>query len=84
MGKKYHRLQSICCIGMNFSCPWISDRDESSGAEQEINQEQVPAKVRSTADKVILTLGEMSGPQSSDSLFTKLSKYGDTILKLLT
>lgn len=69
---------------MNFSCPWIADRDESSGAEQEINQEQVPVKVRSTADKVISMSEDTSAPQGSDSSFTRLSKYGDTILKLLT
>lgn len=69
---------------MNFSCLWIADHDESSGAEQEINHEQVAVKVRSTADKVISMSEDMSAPQSSDSSFTKLSKYGDTILKLLT
>lgn len=47
---------------MNFSCPWIADRDESSGAEQEINQEQVPVKVRSTADKVISMSEDVSAP----------------------
>lgn len=63
----------------------MADRDESSGAEQEINQEQVPARARGAADKVISMSAEMSAPQSSDSSFTtKLSKYGDTILKLLT
>lgn len=47
---------------MNFSCPWITDRDESSGTEQEINQEQVPGKARSTADKVISMSEDMSAP----------------------
>lgn len=45
---------------MNFSCPWITDRDESSGTEQEINQEQVPVEVRSTADKVMSMSEDMS------------------------
>lgn len=69
---------------MNFSCPWITDRDESSGKEQEINQEQVPGKARSTADKVISMSEDMSAPWSTDSSFTKRSKYGDTILQPLT
>lgn len=47
---------------MNFSCPWITDRDESSGTEQEINQGPVPAKVRSTADKVMSMSEDMSAP----------------------
>lgn len=47
---------------MNFSCPCITDRDGSSGKEQEINQEQVPAKVRSTADEVMSMSEDMSAP----------------------
>lgn len=69
--------------GINFSCPWITDSDESSGTEKEISQEHMPAKVRSTADSVMVMAEDMSAPRSTDSPFTKLSKNGDIILILL-
>lgn len=61
-GKNYHKLQRICCHRINFSCPCITGCDESSATEEEINQEQVPTKVRSTADRVMLMSEDMSAP----------------------